>query len=53
VDELNALEQELTAALRQKPGKPSAAVLSVGKHLLDLLRARPEGCEGVVVSDGG
>jgi hypothetical protein len=52
-DELNALEQELTRALAGKPGRPSAAVLSVGRHLLDLVRDRPEGCEGIVVSDGG
>jgi hypothetical protein len=51
-DALAQLEDDLRRALREKPGKPSANVLSVGRRLLAAVEARPKGSEGMVVTDG-
>jgi hypothetical protein len=51
-DVLAALESELRRALRDKPGKPSRSVLSVGARLLLVVEQRPSGAFYLVVTDG-
>jgi hypothetical protein len=51
-DALAALESELRRALRDKPGKPSRSVLSVGARLLLVVEQRPAGAFYLAVTDG-
>jgi hypothetical protein len=50
--DLAELEEELTRALSEKPGKPSADVLGVARALRDAVRAAPTGTASVGVTDG-
>jgi hypothetical protein len=49
---LARLEADLGRALREKPGSPSWDVLEVGRRLLAVVRDRPAGAAGLVVTDG-
>jgi hypothetical protein len=51
-DALGRLEADLVRALREKPGDPPRSVLHVAQQLLAAVKARPEGAEAMVVTDG-
>jgi hypothetical protein len=51
-EDIAALEAELTSALKEKPGKPTADVLNTARRLLEQLKTRPEGTNELAMSDG-
>lgn len=51
-DALEALEDDLKRAMREKPGRPSSDVLTVAARLLLILEQRPDQSIYFVVTDG-
>jgi hypothetical protein len=49
---VDALKDELRRLVRRPPGDPPPDVRSVTERLLEVVGDAPEGCEGIIISDG-
>ena len=51
-DELSRLQAQLRRALREQPGYASPEVMGAARRLLACVRARPDGCTAMMITDG-